>query len=282
MKLSSILSEVNKLLRNTNIQEPLKESKLLICHVLCARLEIFLLDLDRIITPMQKKKIFEIAYRRKNGEPFAYLTNSVSFFKDIFYINKHVLIPRPETEILVEVVLKNITNKNISLNILDICLGSGVILGSLLKQLPNSFGIGTDISLNALKVANKNFKKLKLNHRSRLINTHWSEGIKNNYFNIITCNPPYIDDRYIKNLPKEVKNYEPLIALKGGINGLDSIKNLLPSARRVITTNGLLVLEIGYDQSQKIGNILNNNKFTLKEMIKDLSGNYRVVIAKPI
>ena len=279
MKLSNILLEAKEILSKAKIEEPLRESKLIICYVLCSGLEVFLLESDKEISPLLKNKILKLISRRANGEPFAYITNSVSFYKSTFYVNNKVLIPRPETEELIENVLKNIPNKNKKFNILDIGTGSGVILASLLQQLPNSFGIGTDISIDALKVANINLTKLNIINRSRLVNSNWSEGIKNNIFDIVTCNPPYIANNHIKNLFNDVKQYEPLIALKGGENGLTSFKNLLPLVRNVMKTNAILALEIGFDQSKQLKNILYKNKFELKDVIKDLSGNKRIMLA---
>jgi len=279
MQLSNILIEAKATLSKAKIEEPLREAKLLICHALSSSLEIFLLDSEKEIPLLVKKKIFKLISRRANGEPFAYITNSISFYKNNFFINNKVLIPRSETEELVEKVLKNIPNKNKNINILDIGTGSGVILASLLQELPNSSGIGTDISINALKVAKINLTNLNIFKRSKLVNTNWSQGIKANIFDIVTCNPPYIDNKYIKNLPKEVREYEPLIALKGGKNGLDSFKNLLPLARNVMKINALLALEIGFDQSKLLENILYKNKFKLKNIIKDISGNKRIMIA---
>ena len=279
MKLSNILTEAKATLSKANIEEPLRESKLLICHALSCSLEIFLLDTEKEISLLVKKNIFKLISRRANGEPFAYITNSISFYKNNFYINNKVLIPRPETEELIEKVLKNISNKNKNINILDIGTGSGVILASLLQELPNSSGIGTDISIDALKVAKINLTNLNIFSRAKLVNTNWSQGIKTNIFDIVTCNPPYIDNKYIKNLPKEVKEYEPLIALKGGKNGLDSFKSLLPIVRNVMKINSLLALEIGFDQSKLLENILYKNKFKLKDIIKDISGNKRIIIA---
>ena len=279
MKLSNILINAKATLSKANIEEPLRESKLLICHALSSSLEIFLLDSEKEISFLVKKKIFKLISRRANGEPFAYITNSISFYKNNFYINNKVLIPRPETEELIEKVLKKIPNKNKKINILDIGTGSGVILASLLKELPNSAGIGTDISVDALKVAKINLTNLNIFSRSILVNTNWSQGIKTNIFDIVTCNPPYIDNKYIKNLPKEVKEYEPLIALKGGKNGLDSFRSFLPLARTVMKINALLALEIGFDQSKLLENILYKNKFKLKDIIKDISGNKRILLA---
>ena len=279
MKLSNILTEAKATLSKANIEEPLRESKLLICHALSCSLEIFLLDTEKEISLLVKKNIFKLISRRANGEPFAYITNSISFYKSNFYINNKVLIPRPETEDLIEKVLKNIPNKNKNINILDIGTGAGVILASLLQELPNSSGIGTDISIDALKVAKINLTNLNIFSRAKLLNTNWSQGIKTNIFDIVTCNPPYIDNKYIKNLPKEVKEYEPLIALKGGKNGLDSFKSLLPIVRNVMKINSLLALEIGFDQSKLLENILYKNKFKLKDIKKDISGNKRIMIA---
>ena len=279
MKLSNILINAKATLSKANIEEPLRESKLLICHALSCSLEIFLLDTEKEISLLVKKNIFKLISRRANGEPFAYITNSISFYKSNFYINNKVLIPRPETEELIEKVLKNIPNKNKNINILDIGTGSGVILASLLQELPNSSGIGTDISIDALKVAKINLTNLNIFSRAKLLNTNWSQGIKTNIFDIVTCNPPYIDNKYIKNLPKEVKEYEPLIALKGGKNGLDSFKSLLPIVRNVMKINSLLALEIGFDQSKLLENILYKNKFKLKDIKKDISGNKRIMIA---
>ena len=279
MKLSNILINAKATLSKANIEEPLRESKLLICHALNCNLEIFLLDSEKEISHLVKEKIVKLISRRANGEPFAYITNSISFYKNNFYINNKVLIPRPETEELIEKVLKKIPNKNKKINILDIGTGSGVILASLLKELPNSAGIGTDISVDALKVAKINLTNLNIFSRSILVNTNWSQGIKTNIFDIVTCNPPYIDNKYIKNLPKEVKEYEPLIALKGGKNGLDSFRSFLPLARTVMKINALLALEIGFDQSKLLENILYKNKFKLKDIIKDISGTKRIMIA---
>ena len=279
MKLSNILIEAKAILSKAKIEEPLRESKLLICHALNSSLEIFLLDSEKEISLLVKKQIFKLISRRAKGEPFAYITNSISFYKNNFYINNKVLIPRSETEELIEKVLKNIPNKNQKINILDIGTGSGVILASLLQELPNSSGIGTDISIDALKIAKINLTHLNVLRRSQLLNTNWSQGIRTNMFDIVTCNPPYIDNKYIKHLPREIKEYEPLIALKGGKNGLDSFKSLLPLVRDVMKTNALLVLEIGFDQSKLLENILYKNKFKLKDIKKDISGNKTIMIA---
>ncbi len=282
MKLSNILLEIQQILKKANIEEPLRESKLLICHVLYSNLEIFLLDTEKEVSPKQKKNMYKLAMRRAEGEPFAYLTGTVNFYKNKFYVNNNVLIPRPETEELIEVVLKYNSNKDAELNILDIGVGSGIILASLLQELPNALGIGTDISIDALKVASTNLTKLNIIHRTQLLNSNWVDGIKNNTFDIVTCNPPYIANGHIKNLHHSVKKYEPLIALQGGLDGLDSFRSFLPLARNVMKKNAMIALEIGFDQSEKLKFILCNNKFVLKETIKDISGNNRIMIATAI
>ena len=282
MKISSILKEGKELLSNAGIYQPQKESKLIICHALNINIENSFLDIENEITELQIKNIFSLFARRAQGEPFSYLTGSVLFFGLTFFINNQVLIPRPETEELVEIVLNKIKYKNKKYNILDLATGSGVILATLLMHLPKSFGIGTDISLNALKVSKINIDNLKLSDRTILVNTNWSEGLKANSFDIIVCNPPYISNNHIKNLHKEVKNYEPLIALKGGPNGFESFISLIPLVRAVIKKTGLILFEVGFDQAQIVKNILNQNKFIVIEIVKDLAGIERILIAKPV
>ena len=282
MKIYNILQEGKELLSKAGIYSPQREAKLIVCYSLNINIENSLLDLEKKITKLQVENILSLFIRRSQGEPFSYLTQSVYFFGFIFYINKKVLIPRPETEELVEKVLEKIQYKNKTYNLLDIATGSGVILASLLMHLPKSYGIGTDISLNALKVAKTNIDNLKLSDRAQLVNTNWAEGIKPNSFDIIVCNPPYIANNHIKNLHKEVKNYEPLIALKGGASGLESFISLLPSARKVIKNNGLIIFELGFDQVQIAKHILNKNEFIVIEIIKDMANIERILIAKPI
>jgi len=282
MKISGILKVGRELLSKAEIYNPQREAKLIVCSVLNINIENTFLDTDNEITKLQIENILSLFYRRSKGEPFSYLTESALFFGFTFYINNRVLIPRPETEELVEIVLNKIKHKNKKYNLLDIATGSGVILASLLMHLPKSFGIGTDISLNALKVSKINIDNLKLNNRAELVNTNWSEGLKNNNFDIILCNPPYIANKHIKNLHNEVKNYEPLIALKGGASGLESFISLLPSARNVIKNNGLIIFEVGFDQAQMAKIILEKSEFIVTEIIKDLAGIERIIIAKPI
>ena len=282
MKISSILKEGKELLSKSGVYRPLRESKLIICYALNIDIENSFLDIENEITKLQKKNILSLFSRRSQGEPFCYLTGSVLFFGITFYINNQVLIPRPETEELVETILNRIRYKNKKYNILDLATGSGVILASLLTHLPNSLGLGTDISLNALKVSKANIANLKLTARAKLVNANWLEGLKDNSFDIIICNPPYIPNNLIKNLQTEVKNYEPLIALEGGPNGYESFISIIPSARAVIKKNGLIIFEVGFDQAQIVKNILNKNKFTVIEIVKDLAGIERILIAKSI
>ena len=282
MKISSILKKGKELLSEAGIYQPLRESKLIICYALNINIENTFLDIENEITKLQIKNISSLFARRSQGEPFSYLTGSVLFFGLTFYINNQVLIPRPETEELVEIVLNRIKYKDKKYNILDLATGSGVILASLLINLPKSFGVGTDISLNALKVSKTNIYNLKLYERAKLVNTNWSEGLKANSFDIIVCNPPYIANKHIKNLHKEVKNYEPLIALEGGPSGFECFISLIPHARAVIKENGFIIFEVGFDQAQIVKNILNKNKFAVIEIVKDLTGIDRMLIAKPI
>ena len=195
-----------------------------------------------------------------------------------FFVNENVPT-RPESENIIENILNKI-NKKKYLNIKDLGIGSGALLITLLNHLPNACGVGIDISFKALMVAKKNINKYKLNNRCFLIHSNWATAIKSNYFDIIICNPPYIDEKYINNLDEEVKNYEPIIALNGGKEGLEVLSDLLPSVHNCLKISGSAYFEIGYDQSDKAQNILKNKKFIIKNIIKDLSNYERIIEVK--
>jgi len=214
--------------------------------------------------------------RRSKNEPIAYILNEKEFWCKKFEINKHTLIPRPETELLVEELIKIFDKKKIS--ILDIGTGSGCIILSLLSSLEKSLGIGVDISKGAILIAKKNAKKLKLLERVKFLNKPF-EGLFNKKFDLIVSNPPYIDKKDMKNLSEDIKKYEPRIALDGGNDGLDLIKKVIYKSNEILKINGLLALEIGNEQIKKVSKILIDNNFRVKKIIKDYKLNVRCVIA---
>ena len=279
MILSELLIEGENILKKANILNFKKEAKILISNSLNIEEYEFYINQNKIIKINDLNKIILLLKKRAQNQPYEYLLNTKYFFDLQFYIDKNVLIPRCETEHIIENVLNKI-NKNTYINIIDLGVGSGAILLSLLYHLPNAYGVGIDISIEALKVAKKNIYKYGLNNRCSLINGNWAESVKPNYFDILICNPPYIDEKHIKNLDAEVKYYEPLIALNGGKEGLEPLNNLLPSARLCLKKKSLAYFEIGYNQSEKAQNLIKKNNFKIKSVIKDLSQYERILLAE--
>ena len=214
--------------------------------------------------------------RRSRNEPIAYILEEKEFWSKKFYVNTDTLIPRPETELLVDELLKIFKGKKI--NILDIGTGSGCIILSLLSVLKNSFGVGVDISKKAILVANRNAFNHKLNQRVKF-QTRSFKRIFNKKFDLIVSNPPYIKRTDMKNLSDDIRKYEPRMALDGGNDGLDLIKKVIYKSVKILKINGMLALEIGNEQNLKVSKILVDNNFRIKHVIKDYKTNVRCVFA---
>jgi len=266
----------SNLLKEKKIPSYILDSELLLSKTLNKPREIILTNLDMGI----EKKIFDIfkeyLIRRSKNEPLAYIFGEKEFWSKSFNVNKHTLIPRPETELLVDGLLKIFKDKKIS--ILDIGTGSGCIIVSLLTNLRQSVGTGVDISKNAILTAEKNVVKYKLNNRIKLLNKSF-ENIFNKKFDLIVSNPPYIEKKAIKNLSEDIKKYEPRMALDGGNDGLDLIKKVIYKSKDILKVNGTLALEIGNEQIKKVSKILIDNNFRIENVIKDYKNNVRCIIA---
>lgn len=216
------------------------------------------------------------------GKPVSKIIRESCFYGYNFYVNEDVLDPRMDTEILVDAVIHDFKNHTKPLTILDICTGSGVILLTLLKELPNSSGIGLDISDKALYVAKKNCNNLNLSKRANFIQSDFCNTINNkNYFSkfdIIVSNPPYIKTKDIQNLDKSVINYDPLIALDGGKNGTDAYLRILSEIGQFLKHDGKVYFEIGYDILNNVKQIVSESEFSLQKIIKDLHNIDRVLV----
>ncbi len=264
-------------LRKNNVKSHIIDSELILSSISGQLREDFLLNSNFKLSPTQIKSFNALIYRRALGkEPVAYLLNKKEFWSIKFDIDKDVLIPRPETEILVEKLVKYFKDRNPF--ILDVGTGSGCIIISLLQELKKSKAIAIDISYKALKIAKKNSKLNKTLDRIRFINSSIS-----NYntfkFDLIVSNPPYIAQHQLKNLDEDIKNFEPKSALDGGNDGLDVIRKVIYKSRSILKINGMLALEIGNGQYKKVSQILKQNKFREKILIKDYKDNIRCIFS---
>ena len=217
---------------------------------------------------------------RANFKPIAYLINKKYFWNNEFFVNKNTLIPRPDTEILVEQVLKLTKHKN-AMNILDIGVGSGCILLSILKERKNFYGTGIDISKNALDICKINAKKLKVIRRTKFYKTDIDKFVEGNY-DLIISNPPYIKRYYLKYLESDVIKFEPKLALDGGVDGLSEIRKVIKKSSELIKKNGKFVLEIGFNQKNKVIKLLREKGFYTNYTLKDLGLNDRCIVSTKI
>jgi release factor glutamine methyltransferase len=285
MKIKEVLHSISDSLKNNNITAvPFLESRILLTHALkLDSQESLLMNLDLEISEAQKQKAMKMLSRRIKKEPIAYILGHKEFWDFKFKVDKNVLIPRPETEAIIESIIKYFPNKAQKLSIIDLGTGSGCIPITLLKIYTQACAIGLDISEHALRIANNNAKKLKVGDRIKLIQSNWLDNIsQENKFDIITANPPYISFSDWNELEPEVKNHEPRGALTDFTDGLTHYHIILKNIHKYIKPNSKIFLEIGYNQSQKLALMLQQYKFTIKEIIPDLANIPRIIVCQSI
>ena len=275
MKILETIKLGSKLLRKREICSHILDSEILLSNVLNKSRVKILVNSDQKLNSSSILKFKKYIRRRSKNEPVAYILGEKEFWSKKFIVNKDTLIPRPETELLVEKLVKLFKGKKIS--ILDIGTGSGCIILSLLSNLEKSVGLGVDVSNKAILIANKNAKRHELSNRVKFLNKSF-ESIFSKKFDLIVSNPPYIERKNIKNLSEDIKRFEPIMALDGGHDGLDLIKKVIYKSKRILKIKGTLALEIGNEQIKKVSKILLDNNFRIKEVIKDYKNNVRCVI----
>ena len=249
-----------ELKRSNNLNSRL-DSEILVSHLINIPRESIYSRLKENLPSNKTEELQNLVSRRVKKEPIAYILNNKEFWSTNFYVDRSVLIPRPETEVLIDLILSQISNKNNYLNILDIGTGSGCILVSLLKELTKAKGIGIDKSSKAIAVAKKNSTSQHVDSRSSFKNINL-ENIKfDKKFDLIVSNPPYLPDVSLKNLNLDIKLYEPKIALQGGVQGVDFLYKIIVLASKILKTNGLLALEIGDNQFHILAKQLKKNRF---------------------
>lgn len=281
MKIKEVIEEEKNALSKNNIEDNVIITRELLAFVLGVTKQYLVIHLEDELNAEDYIKFKENINEIINGKPLQYITNNQEFMGLNFFVNENVLIPQPDTEIIVEETLKKckeLLQKNAQIKILDLCTGSGTIAVSLENFLGDKAEVfASDISTKALDVARNNNEKNCTN--VRFIESNLFENIQEKKFNIIVSNPPYIRSNVINNLSKQVQN-EPHLALDGGEDGLEFYKKIIEQACNHIK-NGYLILEIGYDQKADVENMLKENKnYAEIKTIQDLSGNDRCVVAK--
>ena len=275
MNILKALNNGYDLLKSNNINSYKIDTELLLSDSLNISREKLIINFkDKINMGSYRNFLFKLN-RRKKKEPIAYIIKKKEFWKNSFYVNKNVLIPRPESEFLVEEALK-IVNKNQKKLILEIGIGSGCVITSVLKDRKNCSAIGIDSCEKAIKIAKINAKLHQIENRIKILKTD-VDNFRTGKYDLILSNPPYIDKHQLKYLG--VCEFEPYKALNGGIEGIEILKKVILKASKLLKTNGKLIVEIGSNQKYKVKSLLNNNNFFVNKIIKDLSGHDRCLIS---
>ena len=280
MNIKNILNEGAKILQKNKIPNPQFDSEILLSNLIKKDKKHIILSPKELLNSVQLEKFKSLIERRKKGEPIAYLINKKEFWKDEFFVNKDVLIPRPDTELIIEQVLK-IYSKDKQIQVLDIGTGSGCILLSILKERPNFYGTGIDISKKSINVSKINTKQLNLMNRVKFFHSS-VDNFKIGKYDLIVSNPPYIELLNLKYLEKDVVNFEPKLALSGGLDGLSKIRKVISKVKKLIKKNGKFILEIGFNQKNKVKKILKEEGFYINKAIKDYGNNDRCIISTKI
>jgi len=277
MKLEVAIDKAFKELKKRNIKTAMLDTELLMSKAINKDREFIILNLKNEIDEKDYQYFQKMINERSKGKPIAYLTNKKFFWKYEFDIVENVLIPRPDTEILVEQVLNIYKNKN-KINFLDIGTGSGCILLSILKERKDFFATGIDISDDAIKICKINAYKLGVKNRVKLFKSD-IDNFSNGKYDLVISNPPYIKNLDLKYLEKDVINFEPKLALNGGLEGITEIKKVINKSAKLIKKNGKLILEIAFNQKEKVRQLLINNGFYVNMVIKDLAKNDRCIVS---
>ena len=279
MLVNEAIAFVEQELKRSNNLNSRLDSEILVSHLINVPREIIHSKLKENLPSSKTEELQKLVNRRAKKEPIAYILNNKEFWSTNFYVDRSVLIPRPETEVLIDLILSHINNKNNYFSILDIGTGSGCILISLLKELIKAKGIGIDKSSKAIAIANKNSISQQVNNRVVFKNLNLEEIKFDKKFDLIVSNPPYLPDVSLKNLNLDIKLYEPKIALQGGVQGLDFLYKIINLASKILKINGLLALEIGDNQFHILAKYLNNNRFKILDKYTLINKQVRCLLA---
>jgi release factor glutamine methyltransferase len=280
MNLEKAIDIANTKLKKKNIKSSLLDCEVLMSKVTNNSREFIILNLKKEIKNSNYKNFKKLVYERLKGKPIAHIIGKKYFWKYEFEINENVLIPRPDTEIIIEQVL-NIYKNRSRINFLDIGVGSGCILLSILKEKKDFLGTGIDMSNECVKLSTINANKLGVSNRAKIIKSD-VDNFNFGKYDLIISNPPYIKKLDLKYLDRDVVNFEPRLALDGGLEGLSEIRKVIAKSSELIKKKGKLILEIAFDQKNEVIKLLKDKGFYIDTTVKDLAKNDRCIISTKI
>lgn len=275
------MPSLNTLLYSEDKSVSIFEKKILLKYVLNTSNEAFNISCNKPIKYFELNHYKELIQRRKKKEPIAYIINKKEFWKDIFFVNNSVLIPRPDSEVIIETAIKYFPNQNKNLKILDLGTGSGCLIISLLREFKNSKGVGIDLDIKAIEVARKNKNILLNDDRLKLYHSDFSKYNTKNY-DLVVCNPPYISTLLKDKLIKDVQDFEPESALFAKEDGLSCYKIVLNNLIKYENKKQLVIFEFGYNQLKSLYKLLKNSNFKVISVEKDISNMPRCIVIKRI
>ena len=280
MNIQLAINEGANILKDKEIQTARLDTEILMSKFINKKRKYVILNNTKELQKKNFEYFKKLIKERSFRKPIAYLINKKSFWNSEFYITSDTLIPRPDTELLIDQALMLTKNKN-NLNLLDIGVGSGCILLSILKEKKNFYGTGIDISKKCLNISKINAKNLNLETRTKFYKTDVDKFSLGKY-DLIISNPPYVNKFDLKYLDKDVACFEPRLALDGGLDGLSEIRKVIKKSSELIKKNGKFILEIGFDQKNKVINLLKKEGFYINSTLKDLANNDRCIVSTKI
>ncbi len=277
MNIRSAIEKGFKILENSNIKSAKLDTEILMSKVFKQDRSYIVFNHDKMINQTMFDEFIDLIYQRSNGKPIAYLIEKKDFWNSEFKVSEDVLIPRPDSEIIIEQTLRLTKNKS-QMNILDIGIGSGCLLLSILKERKDFYGTGIDICKKSINLCSFNSNKLGLTKKVKLYKSD-IDNFNSGKYDLILSNPPYINKFDLQNLEKDVIGFEPKKALYGGLDGTSEIRKVINKSSELIKINGKLILEIAFDQREKVKKLLKKKGFYINQIIKDLAHNDRCIIS---